>query len=81
MDSQDFYQNNVDKQYRSKMNVIFHLPTPELDAEFVRKAQENHLFGLKGHKILGGIRVSMYNAMPMEGVNQLIEFMKYFSSK
>lgn len=80
LDSQDFYKNNVDQQYRSRMNVIFHLPTPELDAEFVKLAAENHLFGLKGHKILGGIRASMYNAMPMEGVNRLIEFMDIFKT-
>jgi phosphoserine aminotransferase len=79
LDSQSFYQNKINKQHRSRMNVIFHLPTPELDAAFVKQAQENHLFGLKGHKILGGIRASIYNAMPMEGVDQLIAFMKQFA--
>jgi phosphoserine aminotransferase len=78
LDSQDFYQNNVDKNCRSRMNVVFKLPTPELDAAFVKVAAENHLYGLKGHKILGGIRASIYNAMPIEGVDQLISFMKSF---
>lgn len=78
LDSQDFYKNNVDKNARSRMNVIFKLPTPELDAEFVKIAAQNNLFGLKGHKILGGIRASIYNAMPMEGVDRLIAFMKSF---
>ncbi len=78
LDSQDFYKNKVDKKYRSRMNVIFHLPSPELDAEFVAQAAKNNLIGLKGHKILGGIRASMYNAMPMEGIDRLIEYMQIF---
>lgn len=78
LDSQDFYRNQVDKRYRSRMNVVFHLPTPELDAEFVKEAAKNHLIGLKGHQILGGIRASIYNAMPIEGVDALIAFMKEF---
>lgn len=78
LDSQDFYKNNVDKKCRSRMNVIFKLPTPELDAEFLKFAAENNLIGLKGHKILGGIRASIYNAMPQEGVLKLIEVMQRF---
>ena len=78
LDSQSFYKNNVNKKYRSRLNVIFHLPTAELDEKFVRKAFENQLFGLKGHKILGGIRASIYNAMPLAGVHALVDFMKTF---
>ena len=63
------------------MNVVFKLATPELEAEFVKKALENNLMGLKGHKILGGIRASIYNAMPIEGVDALIYFMQSFSQK
>lgn len=81
LDSQDFYKNKVDKKYRSRMNVIFHLPTAELDAQFVKFAAENNLIGLKGHKILGGIRASMYNAMPIAGVDRLIELMKVFRTQ
>jgi len=81
LDSQDFYKNNVDKNVRSRINVIFKLPTPELDAEFVKVTSENNLIGLKGHKILGGIRASIYNAMPIEGVEKLILLMKDFSKK
>lgn len=80
LDSQNFYTNNVDKKNRSRMNVVFHLPSPELDDAFVKKATDNHLIGLKGHKISGGIRASIYNAMPMEGVERLIDFMNSFSS-
>ncbi len=79
LDSQDYYKNSVEKKYRSRMNVVFHLPTPELDAAFVQAASEAGLMGLKGHKIAEGIRASIYNAMPMEGVDRLIEFMKKFS--
>ncbi|MCX7120409.1 MAG: 3-phosphoserine/phosphohydroxythreonine transaminase [Gammaproteobacteria bacterium] len=80
LDSQDYYKNNVNKSCRSKMNVVFHLPTPELDAEFVKAANAEGLMGLKGHKIAGGIRASIYNAMPIEGVEKLILFMKVFVS-
>ncbi|PIZ03921.1 MAG: 3-phosphoserine/phosphohydroxythreonine transaminase [Gammaproteobacteria bacterium CG_4_10_14_0_8_um_filter_38_16] len=80
LDSQDFYQNRVEKKYRSRMNVVFHLPTPELDAAFVKAALQHHLFGLKGHTVLGGVRASIYNAMPMEGVDALISFMRHFVS-
>ena len=78
LDSQDFYQNKVDKKYRSRMNVIFQLPTPELDAQFIQFATDNNLMGLKGHKILGGIRASIYNAMPIAGVEKLIGVMRRF---
>lgn len=81
LDSQNFYKTAVDKKYRSRMNVVFNLPTPELEAEFVKKAVENNLMGLKGHKIVGGIRASIYNAMPMEGVLRLVDFMKAFASQ
>ena len=79
LDSQDFYTSKVDKQYRSRMNIVFKLPTEELDSKFVSEAAKNNLIGLKGHRIVGGIRASIYNAMPMEGVDKLIDFMKSFS--
>ena len=63
------------------MNVVFHLPTSEFDAEFVKAANEVGLIGLKGHKVAGGIRASIYNAMPIEGVDRLIAFMKDFYNK
>lgn len=78
LDSQDFYLSRVNQQYRSRMNIIFNLPTEELDAKFVFAAAKNNLIGLKGHRIVGGIRASIYNAMPIEGVEKLIEFMRYF---
>lgn len=78
LDSQDFYQNGVDKRYRSRMNVIFKCPTPALDTLFWQQAAENGLLYLKGHRMLGGIRASIYNAMPIEGVQALLDFMQRF---
>ena len=60
------------------MNVTFRTPSPELDAAFVKEAAERGLVNLKGHKAAGGLRASLYNAMPMEGVDALIDFMKKF---
>ena len=81
LDSQTFYKNNVDKKCRSQMNIIFKLPTPELDDQFAKAASAAGFMGLKGHKVLGGIRASIYNAMPMEGIDALISFMKEFAKK
>lgn len=78
VDETDFYVNKVEKYARSQMNVPFHLPTPELDALFVEKALTHGLYGLKGHRLAGGIRASIYNAMPMAGVDKLIAFMQDF---
>lgn len=78
LDSQDFYKHTVDKTCRSRMNVVFHLPSSELDAAFVAQANQVGLIGLQGHKIAGGIRASIYNAMPMTGVTALIDFMQLF---
>ena len=60
------------------MNVTFRTPSAELDAEFVRDAAARGLVNLKGHKLTGGLRASLYNAMPVEGARALVEFMKEF---
>ncbi|OQC23820.1 MAG: Phosphoserine aminotransferase [Deltaproteobacteria bacterium ADurb.Bin072] len=60
------------------MNIPFKLPSEELDNEFVAAASKKGLIGLKGHRAVGGIRASMYNALPMEGVRILADFMKEF---
>ena len=60
------------------MNVPFVAPTEELNAKFVKEAAENGLVSLKGHRLVGGMRASIYNAMPIEGVKALVEFMKKF---
>ena len=78
IDSSDFYTNSVEKKDRSIMNVPFVTPSEELDKKFVKEAEANGLVSLKGHRLVGGMRASIYNAMPVEGVKKLIEFMKEF---
>lgn len=76
-----FYSNPVDKDYRSWMNVPFVMADPELDAVFLKEAAAVGLVQLKGHRSVGGMRASIYNAMPEEGVNALISFMQDFQTK
>ena len=79
IDSSDFYINDIDPPYRSKMNVPFVLAKPELTDKFIIDAQNQGLYGLKGHPMAGGgMRASIYNAMPMAGVDALIAFMQEF---
>ena len=78
LDNSDFYTNPVNKKDRSIMNVPFVTKSAELDAKFCKEATENGLVSLKGHRLVGGMRASIYNAMPIEGVKALIEFMKKF---
>ncbi len=78
IDNSSFYSNPVNKADRSIMNVPFVTKSEELDAKFIKEATENGLVSLKGHRIVGGMRASIYNAMPVEGVKALVEFMKKF---
>lgn len=79
IDSSDFYANKVAKQNRSKMNVTFSLAHAKvLDPIFLQESEAAGLAALKGHRAVGGMRASIYNAMPLEGVKALIEFMKEF---
>ncbi len=78
IDDSSFYANKVAVKDRSLMNVPFVSPNAELDAKFVAEASKAGLVSLKGHRITGGMRASIYNAMPVEGVKALIEFMKKF---
>ena len=81
IDNSDFYTNSVAKEDRSLMNVPFVTPSKETDAAFVAQAAANGLLSLKGHRLVGGMRASIYNAMPVEGVKVLIEFMKKFETE
>jgi len=81
IDASGFYSSPVAKADRSKMNVVFRTPNEELDAAFVKQASAAKLTGLKGHRLVGGLRASIYNAMPMEGVDVLIDFMTEFARK
>lgn len=80
IDSSDFFTNPVQKPFRSLMNVPFVSPSKELDAEFVTDAAANGLVSIKGHRLVGGMRASIYNAMPEEGVDALIAFMDKFKN-
>ncbi|MGQ0285968.1 3-phosphoserine/phosphohydroxythreonine transaminase [Pasteurellaceae bacterium 22721_9_1] len=79
LDQSDFYHNYVAKENRSLMNVTFTTDNDELNAKFVAEATAAGLQALKGHKVLGGMRASIYNAMPIEGVEALIAFMQKFA--
>ena len=81
IDSTPFYQNNVEKSCRSIMNVPFVTSSKELDDKFIKEAGEAGLVNIKGHKLVGGMRASIYNAMPVEGVEALISFMKKFEKE
>ena len=78
IDNSSFYTNKVAVKDRSLMNVPFITPNLDLDAKFVAEAGKAGLASLKGHKLVGGMRASIYNAMPVEGVKALIDFMKKF---
>ena len=74
-------RNDVPPAYRSRTNVTFRTPSPELDTRFWQEAEPQGFAGLKGHKLLGGIRASIYNAMPIAGVEALIDYMQTFAAK
>jgi phosphoserine aminotransferase len=78
IDGQDFYANPIAKEDRSRMNVPFRMRDETLDAKFLQEAEARGLSQLKGHRSVGGMRASIYNAMPVEGVEALIEFMEEF---
>ena len=78
LDESGFYTAHARPGSRSEMNVTFRTPSPELDALFVREAAAKGLVNLRGHKAAGGLRASLYNAMPLEGARALVDFMKAF---
>ncbi len=80
LDSSKMFRNPVNPKDRSMMNVTFVAPTDELNAQFVKAAAEAGFVNLKGHRSVGGMRASIYNAMPIEGVEKLVEFMKAFEA-
>jgi phosphoserine aminotransferase len=81
IDKSDFYYNTIDPAYRSKMNVCFFLRDENLNAQFLKESHEAGLVALKGHRVVGGMRASIYNAMPLEGVQALASFMKSFEQR
>jgi len=81
IDMSMFYQGTAEPADRSRMNVCFRLPEEALEKKFVEEAARAGLIGLKGHRSVGGLRASIYNAMPMEGVSRLIDFMGEFEKE
>jgi len=81
IDSSGFYSNPVAREDRSRMNVPFTLADPKLDALFLDGAEKRGLLQLKGHRSVGGMRASIYNAMPTEGVRRLVEYMQAFEAR
>jgi phosphoserine aminotransferase len=81
MDSTDFFRPTAEMDSRSWMNVTFRLPDEDLEAKFIKKAQQEGLGGLKGHRSVGGCRASIYNATGLDAVEALVDFMKTFESK
>ena len=76
-----FYTSPVEPTSRSRMNVVFRLPTEELEASFIKSATAEGMVNLKGHRSVGGVRASLYNAMPLAGVQALVEFMRDFERR
>jgi phosphoserine aminotransferase len=81
IDASGFYRNPVAPEDRSRMNVPFTLADPKLDAVFLEGAEKRGLLQLKGHRSVGGMRASIYNAMPIEGVRRLVEYMQAFEAR
>ena len=78
IDQSDFYTNDVDKESRSIMNVPFLLNEESLNSKFLEQSEEEGLLNLAGHRSVGGMRASIYNGVPEDGVNALIDFMEEF---
>ena len=81
IDASDFYKGHAVPEDRSIMNITFRLPTEDLEKKFVAESTEAGLIGLKGHRSVGGLRASIYNAFPYEGAVALADFMKEFVKK
>ena len=81
LDKSEHFKTDVRKLDRSIMNVCFRLPTPELDQQFVSEAEKAGFKTLKGHRVVGGMRASIYNPMPEAGVTSLVAFMEEFESR
>ena len=81
LDQSEMFKGTVEKKDRSLMNVPFVTGNPDLDAKFIKEAKENGMDNLKGYRTVGGMRASIYNAMPIEGVQTLVDFMRDFEKK
>lgn len=81
LDESKLFKGGAEKEDRSIMNATFVTGDADLDAKFVKEAKENGIVNIKGHRVVGGMRASIYNAMPIEGVKALVDFMKKFETE
>jgi len=81
IDATGFYRGTAIKEFRSDMNVTWRLPSEELEEKFIKEAEKAGFSGLKGHRLVGGVRASIYNAFPVEGVDALVSFMQQFEKR
>ena len=81
LDSLPFYTPIVAREDRSLMNATFSIQQPELEKEFLDLCKENGMIGVKGHRSVGGLRVSMYNALPLSSVNEICQLLRHFAGK
>lgn len=81
IDSSEFFRGHAEKSSRSRMNITWRLPSEELEKKFAQEAEANGMVGLKGHRSVGGLRASIYNAVPRESVQALADFMREFERK
>ena len=81
IDRSEFWKPHADRDSRSRMNITFRLPSEELENLFVKESTAAGLDGLKGHRSVGGLRASIYNAFPEEGIAALVQFMREFERK
>jgi phosphoserine aminotransferase len=81
LDATTFFRSPVARDCRSLMNVPFRLRDDRLDADFLKGAEQRGMVQLKGHRVVGGMRASIYNAMPIEGVQALVDYMREFEQK
>ena len=81
LDTSEFYKGTADKACRSDMNITFRLPSEDLEKQFIEKAANEGMKGLKGHRSVGGIRASIYNAFSTEGIDALVSFMELFEKE
>ena len=81
LDNSKFYKGTAVRECRSDMNITFRLPSEQLEEMFVKEASAQRMKGLKGHRSVGGIRASIYNAFPVQGIDALVSFMKEFEKK
>jgi phosphoserine aminotransferase len=78
--SDGFYRNPVEPRYRSHTNIVFRLPSADLETEFLRRAEDERLLNLKGHRSVGGMRASIYNGLPTDSVKALVGLMTEFAA-